>query len=101
MKLFTTIAAAAVTFAAAPVHALPTWANAYARSHCEYLSMGATWEQAVSQAIQDNMHWRAEMDRAKANGLLGKTLNAAAVSTCRALDDEAWVKHKAAKNTSI
>ena len=99
MKRLSTTLAVTLTCAANPVQALPVWAKTYAKSHCEYLAMGATWRQAVSQAYADNDHWRDEMDVAKANNLLGTTLMTAAEKACPDLEAEAWRKHKAAKNS--
>ena len=101
MKLFTTLAAAAVSFTAAPVQALPIWATSFAQSHCEYLAIGATWSQALAQATYDNAHWRKEMTLADDNGLLARTIGVANLRTCAELEKEAYRKHKTVKTNQI
>ena len=103
MKFFTTFAASAITlsgFAAPEAKALPLWAELTAKSHCEYLAIGATWKQASSQAFQDNMQlWKTEMEIARNNGLLGRTLSAAIGLRCDSLDKNAYNQFKADKNS--
>lgn len=101
MKLFTTIAAAAVTFAAAPAQALPIWATVLAQSHCEYLVMGAGWKDALSQAYLDNSHWHSEIQRARQNNVAGTAILVEIQRTCPALEREAWTKFDASKDSAI
>ena len=104
MKLFTALATAAVAlagFAAPEAKALPVWAEITAQSHCEYLAMGATWKQASTQALQDNIPlWKTEMQIARNNGLFGKTVSAAVSMRCASLEQNAFNQHKAAKNSA-
>ncbi len=102
MKLFTTIAAAAVTFAAVPAQALPIWATVLAQSHCEYLAIGANWEEAIIQSHHDNSHWNSEIEAArKRNNLSEKATLAEIHRICPALNREAWSKFDASRGSSI
>ena len=65
MKRLIGIASAITCAFAAPaaVQALPTYASLIAMDHCQYLSYGWTWDDAISQALSDNYDlWGAEMD---------------------------------------
>lgn len=62
LKNFLT-AAYLLTLTATPVHALPYWATAIAKSHCEYMSMGIEWDKALEQSLHDNSVWDAEFTR--------------------------------------
>ena len=99
IKSTITTLAVTLTCAANPVQALPVWAKTYAKSHCEYLAMGATWRQAAKQAFADNDHWSDEMKVARANNLLGSTLATATQNTCPDLEAAAYSKHKGSNNT--
>ena len=101
MKLFTTIAAAAVTFAAVPAQALPIWATVLARSHCEYLVMGANWDDALSQAYLDNSHWHSEIHRARRNNVAEKAIMVGIHRLCPALEEKAWRQFDASRGPSI
>ena len=62
-KLFAALAAIGCSFAA-PLDALalPTYAAIIAQDHCEYLHAGFSWKDALSQALNDNKHWRVEIN---------------------------------------
>lgn len=93
MKKLTLSFLASVSFCApalatAPVHALPIWAELVAESHCQYLRMGATWNQAMTQALRDRSHWMSEIQAA---GDLGsKAIAYALVLECRTLNEKAF-----------
>ena len=83
MKLFTALAA--LTLIAAPnANALPIWAKTVATSHCEYLAMGAAFDEALQQSIRDNDHWLADMNAA--GSLKGRAINAAIQNKCNDLN---------------
>lgn len=66
---------AALTIVANSANALPVWARLVARSHCEYLEMGATLEPSLTQAMRDNDIWRPEMKLVNENaGLATKAI---------------------------
>ena len=67
MKRLLGVASALTCALAAPLsaQALPAYATLIAMDHCEYLSYGWTWSDAMSQALSDNYHWFDDM---KADG---------------------------------
>lgn len=89
MKLFTALAA--ITLIAAPAaNALPIWAIQMSRSHCEYLAMGATWDEAALQASRDILPLYPE---AKAAGSLrDRAIHAAIDKRCSDLSNRALAK---------
>lgn len=91
MKLLTALAAAALTFAAAPAQAqrFPVWADVTAESVCTYLDMGADFKTAALQGVSDNLHWKAEMQASHKRGLLRATLSGATAAACPAAVDRA------------
>jgi len=86
---------AAVAAPSQPAQALPVWANLIAQSHCEYLSMGFTWDEAIDQALRDRSHWRSEMSAAGSNA--GAILNAAVNQHCFGINNAAFSKRQAAR----
>ena len=83
---------AALAIFANSANALPVWARLVARSHCEYLEMGATWKQSIRQAMRDNKIWYPEMRSANANGgLATKAITKAVNSLCFDLDQDAFL----------
>ena len=66
MKRLIGIASAITCAFAAPaaVQALPTYATLIAMDHCQYLSYGWGWSDAMSQALSDNYYlWADDMRR--------------------------------------
>ena len=82
------ILAPSTAFATAPVHALPIWAEFVADSHCSYLRMGATWDQAMAQALRDRSHWIGEISAA--GGLGSKAIVYAIALECKDLNEKAF-----------
>jgi hypothetical protein len=94
MKSFTFSFLAFISFSASavivpePVHAMPIWATSIARSHCEYLAMGAGWNEAIRQAMRDNSHWLSDLNSA---GDLGSKAIAHSINNiCPALNTKAF-----------
>lgn len=94
MKSFTVSLLALASFATsslvapARVNAMPVWATSIARSHCEYLAMGAKWDDAIRQSLRDNLHWLSEFNAA---GDLGtKAVVYSINNTCPTLNDKAF-----------
>ena len=81
-----------LTLTPLPTQAYPIWAKAVARSQCEYLAMGAEWEESIEQALWDNAHWSDEMVRNKK--LAGRAIAHAAYETCPKLYMEAFEQHE-------
>ena len=65
MKRLLGIASALTCALAAPLsaQALPTYATMIAMDHCQYLSYGWSWDDAMGQALLDNSHWMDDMNR--------------------------------------
>ena len=86
MKLLTALAA--LTLVTAPsANALPIWAIQTSRSHCEYLAMGATWEEAAAQATRDILPFYPEANAA--GSLRDRAINAAIDNRCSDLNNRA------------
>ena len=62
-RLIGIVSALTCAFAApAAVQALPTYASLIAMDHCQYLSYGWSWDDAIGQAMSDNYSlWGDEM----------------------------------------
>ena len=77
-------ALASLSLFAAPVNAqaLPLWSTKVASSMCTYFALDASFNDAAKQAYDDNEHWKPEMDKSHARGLLGKTIVAALQRQC-------------------
>ena len=90
MKGLLGLASAAVCALAIPVsvQALPVYATLIARDHCEYLSYGWGWNDAISQALSDNSHWfdDIELDGDRAHDSIVIAIN----KECRALNRAAF-----------
>ena len=76
---------------------MPIWATSIARSHCEYLAMGAGWDEAIRQALRDNSHWLSDFNSA---GDLGpKVVSYSINNICPALNTRAF-KARSLSSTS-
>lgn len=93
-KILTT--AYLLTLTTTPTQALPIWAEAIARDHCEYLDLGAEWDDSIEQALRDNRHWIEEMN---ANPMASKATFAAIVNRCGELDLQMFREYKARQET--
>lgn len=43
-----------------PTQAYPIWATAIATDQCQYIADGYTWDDAIDQALQDNIRYADE-----------------------------------------
>lgn len=87
-----------IFFSSRPVQALPAWAELVAQSHCEYLAMGANWNDALSQALRDKKHWLEEIIAA---GDLGpKAIAVAITKRCGSLNNPAFLRRHSSKQSS-
>lgn len=97
MKKLTVSFLASLSVFALPANAFPIWAELIAESHCQYLQMGATWDESMRQAIRDNRHWLSEFNAAGRLG--GKTVAYAVIAKCRALNEKAFSEHERINGT--
>jgi hypothetical protein len=87
------------TVFASHAQALPVWATTIARAHCEYLAMGAGWDEAIGQALRDNSHWMSDLSAA---GDLGTKAVVRSIQTiCPALNERAFTLREKSRGTSI
>ena len=91
LKKFLT-AAYLLALTATPVHALPFWATAIARSQCEYIAMGVDWETATDQALRDNEIWADEFLRNQQ--LSAKAIVTAAYEICPVIFRQAFDEYE-------
>lgn len=71
---------------------IPLWANLIADANCRYLSVGATWDAALNQAIVDNAHWASEFSvNVDASSVV---IFYAVRRRCPDLMDDAWEKRE-------
>lgn len=81
---------------ATPVHALPYWAKAIARSHCEYMALGIDWDKALEQSLYDNSVWDAEFTRD--TELSAAILTRAAVQLCPNIYHQSFEQYERQKS---
>ena len=81
-----------LTLSTAPTQAYPVWAKAVAQSQCEYLAMGAEWEESLEKALWDNIHWIEEMSRNEEQA--GHAIAYAAYKTCPDIFMQAFRRHE-------
>ena len=91
MKGLIGIASALTCAFAAPaaVQALPTYASLIAMDHCQYLSYGWSWDDAIEQALRDNYSlWGDEMraDGDRSNRAISVAIN----ERCSSLNSAAF-----------
>lgn len=82
----------------ASASAMPIWAEAVASSHCEYLAMGATWDQALAQALRDKSNWLSEI--AAAGDLGSKAIGYAIQLRCATINNRAFRAYEARNKKS-
>ena len=74
-----------------PVQALPTYATLIARSHCQYLAYGTSWDDAMSQSFRDYDHWMDEITRD--GNMAYRAIQIAIDEECPTLNDRAWTAY--------
>lgn len=89
-KILTT--AYLLTLTATPTQAFPVWAEAIARSQCEYMAMGIDWETSVEQSLRDNDHWIDEVLRNKQ--LASKVIVRVAYEMCPSVYQKVFLEYE-------
>jgi len=88
---------ASLLFTSPQALALPVWAELVAESHCEYLAMGANWDDALSQALLDKRHWLQEI--VAAGNLGSKAIALAITKRCHSLNQSAFSRRQSKQSS--